>query len=115
MTIQSENPLPRYATGQKSVTDGQRQNNTPHPQNILAGDNIYLVWSITSLVYHKKKFQCLNKRNLVFNIMTSCEKESYKTETHLFFTVDMLEDAEVTYGMTTTFSRSGNPEIHGSK
>ena len=47
--------------------------------------------------------------------MTSCEKESYKTETHLFFTVDMLEDAEVTYGMTTTFSRSGNPEIHGSK
>ena len=51
ITIQSENPLPRYVSGQKYVTDGrtegqterlwtdgQRQNNIP-PRNLSAGDN----------------------------------------------------------------------------
>jgi len=37
MTIKTDNPLPKYASGKKSVTDGQRQNNIPLPKKSFGG------------------------------------------------------------------------------
>ena len=44
MTLTSENPLPRYASGKKRVTDGRRSDGRtpkqyPPPPQSLGGDN----------------------------------------------------------------------------
>jgi len=53
MTIKSENPLPRYASGQKSVTDGKASDGRTTtkqyaPGNLSAGDNNPLVHNPTN-------------------------------------------------------------------
>ena len=57
MTIKTKNPLPRYVSGKKSLTEGQGQNNIPLPQNLSAGKNNkdILVNNITKINESKNK------------------------------------------------------------